>query len=54
MTHCDISWSKALPSIAGSRRTQFVRFLACRAEMVKSSTNPSFVVVDDGRRSTMQ
>jgi len=54
MTHCDMSWSNALPSIAGSRRTQFVRFLACKADMVKLPAGPSFVVVDDGRRSMMQ
>jgi len=31
-----------------------VRFLACKAEMVKLPAGPSFVVVDDGRRSMMQ
>lgn len=54
MTHCNMSWSNALPSMIGSRRTQFVRFLACKAEMVKFSADPSFVFVDDGSRSTMQ
>jgi hypothetical protein len=54
MTHCDMSWSNALPSITGSRRTQFVRFLACKAEMVRLPADPSFVVVVDGSRSTMQ